>query len=477
MSLYLRHFGLQTPPFRNTPDTRFFYPGSLRGELLEGLVYAIDSGEAIVKVVGEVGTGKTTLSRMLAKRLPGHIDMAYILNPGLGPLEIRAQIAGELGVRNATGQPPTIADLQLVLLDRYGRGRQVLVIIDEAQAMSLEALEEIRLLSNLETETSKLLQILLLGQPELEERLQDPRIRQLRERIAHSFELKPLAPDDVHAYIRRRLIAAGATDQELFTPEALEVIARASGGISRRVNILADRALLAAFSDAADRVGIAHAKRACALQPGEGGSPLVARLVRWRPPAAALGAVAGAIAVLAGLAVLALTGALRVGPDSPGFADGVDVAALEQPHPVAPVEAPISETPTAPPSSPGAEAAEPMPRGVTMTAGTSEPDDTAARSAWPAMWQTDEPGAIWTIQLAALPGETAAQRHVGALTTLLDREQLFSAPIGANSQLHGIWYGRFDSRTAAEEAIAALPARLQRDQPFPRRPAVFMAAN
>lgn len=454
MSLYLQHFGLHMPPFRNTPDTRFFYSGSLRRELLEGVLYAVTGGEAIIKVTGEVGTGKTMLSRMLEKRLPQHFDTVYILNPGLGPTDLRRQLGRELGLQETEGRSPDIVDLQLLLIERYTRGRQVLVIIDEAQAMSLESLEEIRLLSNLETETCKLLQMVLLGQPELESRLADHRIRQLRERIAHSFELPPLARTDVHAYIRRRLSAAGASGEELFTPEALATIARASRGITRRINILADRALLAAFAEASDRVERRHVQRAARSWDGA--------------PAAAHGSAR------AGWQVATLTTAVSA----------VALAAvLWWPRSEAPGGLPqvLTESAATPathaPADPEPETASPVGEAPVPTATSTPGSGRQAPPGWPPMWQAAEPDLVWTIQLAALPDEASAARHLASLALLLEGAELFTAPLGADAQLHGVWLGSFSSRLEAESAIAALPAALRRDQPFPRRPAVFLGLD
>lgn len=462
MSLYLKHFGLHMPPFRNTPDTRFFYAGSLRRELLEGVLYAVTGGEAIVKVTGEVGTGKTMLSRMLEKRLPEHFDTVYILNPGVGPMEIRRQIGRELGLQGAQGRSPDIVDLQLLLIERYTRGRQVLVIIDEAQAMSLEALEEIRLLSNLETETCKLLQMVLLGQPELDARLADTRIRQLRERIAHSFELPPLARTDVHAYIRRRLTAAGASGEELFTAEALETIARASRGITRRVNILADRALLAAFADTSERVERRHAQRASQTRDGAPSAAHRSARAGWK--LATLAAALTAVALAASLwwprsqAPGGLPAALaEAPPDALAAAD--PLPAMQAPADAGPAPEPPAEVPAIPAAMSPPGTGQPAPHG------------------WPPMWQQAEPASVWTIQLAALPDEPSAARHVAALAPLLPDAELFSAPLGEDTELHGVWFGSFASRLEAQSAIAELPVAVRRDQPFPRRPAVFLGLD
>ena len=187
--MYHDHFGLDEPPFKITPDTRLFYEGGKRGDILEALVYAITCGEGIVKVVGEVGSGKTMLSRMLEVRLSEQVDIVYLANPSITPADIPFAIGVELGLNIDTGidRIRAVHLLQQELLARHAKGRQVVCFVEEAQSMPLETLEEIRLLSNLETHRAKLLQIVLFGQPELDRNLDEPSIRQLRERIVHSF--------------------------------------------------------------------------------------------------------------------------------------------------------------------------------------------------------------------------------------------------------------------------------------------------
>ncbi len=259
--MYLEHWGLERPPFRITPDTRQFYPGALRGSILEALEYAVVNGEGIVKVSGEVGSGKTMLCRMLEERLAERMEVVYLGNPSLSPRDILEAIACEMGLE----VPPQAGHLQLIrllqasLLDRHARGRQVVVFIEEAQGMSLETLEEIRLLSNIETSQHKLLQMVLFGQPELDDNLARPEIRQLKERITQNFTLPPFDHKDVAEYLRFRLRNSGYRGPDVFTRRAVRIIARASRGIARRVSILADKALLAAYTDGSHRVLPRHA--------------------------------------------------------------------------------------------------------------------------------------------------------------------------------------------------------------------------
>ena len=261
--MYLNHFGLDEPPFRITPHTGFFFGGANRGATLEALLYAITHDEGIVKVSGEVGSGKTMLCRVLMERLPGHVDTILLSNPSLAREEILYAIADELKIEVGNErQPLLLRILQDHLIKLYGQDRRVVVLIDEAHAMPQETLEQIRLLSNLESSSSKLLQIVLFGQPELDEHLSLPHMRQLKERITHSFRLEPLLRSDVEAYLDFRMRAAGYRGPNVFAPEAVRRIVKASEGLTRRVNILADKSLLAAFADNEHGITARHVNRA-----------------------------------------------------------------------------------------------------------------------------------------------------------------------------------------------------------------------
>jgi MSHA biogenesis protein MshM len=262
--MYYEHFGLHRAPFRNTPDTRLFYPGGERGAVLEALLYAIAAGEGIVKVVGEVGSGKTMLCRMLDVSLPDSVDVVYLANPGLSPDDILHAIALEMGLPGVTdaNRLQVMQSIHQELLARHADGRQVVLFVEEAQGMPWQTLEEIRLLSNLETQDSKLLQMVLFGQPELDEKLLAPEIRQLRERITQGFELRPFRSQDVADYIAFRLHAAGYRGPAVFRAPAVRRIARASRGLVRRINILADKALLAAYAAGGRTVTARHVRAA-----------------------------------------------------------------------------------------------------------------------------------------------------------------------------------------------------------------------
>lgn len=249
--MYYQHFGLKEPPYKITPNTDFFFSGGNRGAILDALVYAITHGEGIVKVVGEVGSGKTMLCRMLQTILPENIESVYLANPSVAPEDVLHAIAFELQLElpENADRLKVMQALQAYLLQRHEEGRQVVIFVEEAQGMPLETLEEIRLLSNLETRQDKLLQIVLFGQPELDENLNQEHIRQLRERITHRFSLGPLQTKDVGEYLIFRLRAAGYHGPHLFTDAAVRKLSKASEGLVRRINILADKALLSAFAD------------------------------------------------------------------------------------------------------------------------------------------------------------------------------------------------------------------------------------
>ena len=261
--MYLDHFGLSEPPFRITPHTDFFFSGANRGATLDALIYAITHDEGIVKVGGEVGSGKTMLCRVLMERLPEHVETIYLANPSLSRDEILSAIADELQMEVGSKRASRLLrELQEHLIKLYAESRHVVVLIDEAHAMPADTLEEIRLLSNLETDRHKLLQIVLFGQPELDEHLNTSEMRQLKDRITHSFRLEPLLRRDVEGYIDFRMRAAGYRGPNVFSPQALRRIASASDGLTRRINILADKALLAAFADNAHAVTEKEVRRA-----------------------------------------------------------------------------------------------------------------------------------------------------------------------------------------------------------------------
>ncbi|MHB1354150.1 MAG: ExeA family protein, partial [Thiobacillus sp.] len=256
--MYLDYFGLKEAPFRITPNTDYWYAGGQRGEILAALLYAIAHGEGIIKVVGEVGSGKTMLCRKLAAQLPDTIDSIYLGNPSLDPDDMLAAILADLGESPTTGRQARLAQLNAALLARHEAGRRVVVFVEEAQGIALDNLEFLRLLTNLETATDKLLQIVLFGQPELDTQLANPRIRQLRDRITLSLYLSPLNESEVADYLRARLAVAGYRGPDLFPAALITRLTHLSAGLSRRINVLADKTLLAAYAAQTHTLTPAH---------------------------------------------------------------------------------------------------------------------------------------------------------------------------------------------------------------------------
>lgn len=246
--MYLEHFGLTEQPFKITPVTVFFFSGANRGEILDALIYSISEIEGIIKVSGEVGSGKTMLCRMLLEKLPKHIEAIYLANPSLSREEMLYAIADGLGL-NIGGERVGIImqNIQNKLEEKAREGKRIVVLVDEAHAMPPDTLEELRLLYNLQVGNAKLLQIVLFGQPELNAKLDQPSMRQLKDRIVHHFHMQPLSRSILESYLMFRMRAAGYHGPDIFSPGAIKLIADTSSGLMRRVNILADKSLLAAF--------------------------------------------------------------------------------------------------------------------------------------------------------------------------------------------------------------------------------------
>jgi len=280
--MYLGHFSLREAPFSITPDSAFFYPHESAQAALNTLLVALRSGEGFLKIVGEVGCGKTVLCRQLLKTLQGEFVTAYIPNPDMGPDDLLMALALELSIKLA---PPisrhsVLNALRDCLLRHALEGRQVVVCIDEAQAIPLRTVESLRLLSNLETEKRKLLQLVLLGQPELDAKLARPEIRQLMQRITFSEYLGPMPADRVPVYLVHRLTTAAVdahTDVHVFEADAARAIARISGGVPRLINVLSHKCLMLAYGENVHRVNTAHVRLAAADTPG-----IVKRLPWWR---------------------------------------------------------------------------------------------------------------------------------------------------------------------------------------------------
>lgn len=258
--MYLKHFGLTEFPFSITPDTSFVYSAQEHQQALNTLLVALQCGEGFLKVTGEVGSGKTLLCRRLLQTLAGKAVTAYLPNPNLEPQTLLMALAEELRLGDSSGldQFHLLKKLNLALLDHARQGRRVVLCIDEAQAMPFETLEALRLVSNMETEKRKLLQIVLFGQPELDVRLQDPSVRQLLQRITFHHRLQGLARQEARNYLQHRMHVAGFRGELNFSPSAVRALHRASRGTPRLLNILAHKALLSAFGEGVQLVKRPH---------------------------------------------------------------------------------------------------------------------------------------------------------------------------------------------------------------------------
>ena len=472
--MYLEHFGLSEVPFRITPHTDFFFAGANRGATLEALMYAITHDEGIVKVSGEVGSGKTMLCRVLMERLPANVSIVYLANPSLARDDILYAIADELQLEipEHTRLSSILRTLQEHLIKLYAEGRQVVVLIDEAHAMPAETLEEIRLLSNLESNRHKLMQLVLFGQPELNDVLGRPDMRQLKERITHNFALEPLVRADIADYLDFRMRAAGFKGPNVFAPAAIRDIAGASLGLTRRVNILADKSLLAAYSQNTHQVTARHVR--AAIADSEFGSMPGAGKPAWL--------AAGATAILLGAAaawyINQPAANLAVSPE-PTFSAAPATAApatptapplaQEQPQvtPAAPV-APVAAAPAAVrPAPPPTPAAPPMP-----PAWEKLPKAVQQRLAEHRLWFEQTPDERWFIQL--LGTDSSQVRRVesllGRADALLDpaKVRVYFVPLNGTERM-GVIYGDFPNRGAASEALKTLPTELRPYRPYPRQ--------
>lgn len=455
MTMYLEHFGLQEPPFRITPHTDFFFAGARRGSLLDALIYAISHDEGIIKVSGEVGSGKTMLCRMLMERLPASVVIVYLANPSLSRKDILWAIAEELGLELPTELRPNqlMRALQEKLVELYGQGRRVVVLIDEAHAMPLESLEEIRLLSNLESSRHKLMQLVLFGQPELELILARPDMRQLRERITHNFTLEPLHCEDVGHYLDFRMRAAGYKGPEIFSPSAVKQIAAASLGLTRRINILADKCLLAAYASGRHQVTPREVRNAIA-------DCAFAVSIRRQPPSWGWAAAGGAL-----LSVLVLLPFLSRAP-SPSSSP-VSPASTPAVHPSATASSPAPAIERVPvPGAPLKQVPASVPRSMPLplleqTLADSRP------------WLESVAANRWFLQLDTIPD--AHPEQVENLLQRLREAELDMAQVRvyhsslSGSARYGVIYGDFVSRRQALNALAELPPDIQARKPYPRQ--------
>ena len=252
--MYLQFYGLRDIPFSLTPDPRFLYFTASHREVMANLHYGIQNGKGLIVATGEVGTGKTTILRAMLARLDRSVLSSYLFNPGLSVEELYQVLAADYGLGDPSSKSEMLMKLGRLLMTRHARGLRTVLIVDEAQGLSRDLLEEIRLLLNFETYTEKQLQIILVGQPELRTLLNSPDLRQLKQRISLRCEIKPLKAEDMTGYIRTRLKVAGATRLDIFTADAVAMLYRASEGIPRLINNLCDNALLSGYATNARQI-------------------------------------------------------------------------------------------------------------------------------------------------------------------------------------------------------------------------------
>lgn len=350
--MYTQFFGLTEKPFSITPDPRYLYMSQRHADALAHLLYGISESGGFIQLTGEVGTGKTTLVRSLFEQLPDEADVALILNPELTTGEFLTAITEELGIKvpGDRSVKALIDGLNAYLLDAHSRGRRTVLIVDEAQNLGTEILEQVRLLTNLETPKQKLLQIILIGQPELREVLSRADMRQVAQRVTGRYHLEPLNQADTTRYVRHRMRIAGASGS-VFRPAAIREIFRRSKGVPRLINVVADRALLAGYAQESRSIGRGLVRRAAAEVFGD------RRAVAWRRRLAA-GAAAAALASAATVGTLywldrfagvpgePLAGAGLPGAPAPLLAEATEILAVQEPgidaedttHPAEPVQ-------------------------------------------------------------------------------------------------------------------------------------------
>ncbi len=501
--MYYTHFGLTQPPFRITPNTEFFYGGGNRGPILEALIYAISQGEGIIKVTGEVGSGKTMLCSMMQARLPANIESVYLANPSVSPEEILHAIAAELHL----APPRDAGHLQVMhilnnhLLERHAAGKQVVMFVEESQSMPIATLEEIRLLSNLETAHSKLLQIVLFGQPELEDNLRQPHIRQLRERITHSFRLSPLKADEIREYLNFRLRAAGYHGPDLFSPPVVNAIARSSDGLTRRVNLIADKAMLAAFSENTHTIRLKHIKAAVRdseFSPYEPPQPRV----RF-----GLALLLCALGIAIGIALYALFETYQSDSSPPREPQAATVPVLPPSNPAvgtpepqalvttpandakpteqiaatAPAVAPSESVPTVQATARStAQNSAPAPQNSTITkeksiagANLQKPPNTSdeleSRLTATKDWLSQKDKNAFSIQLLGTDNPSQLKHHLNVIRKYVEINNIFVyLTIAKQKPSLTVLYGSFDDRRTALEALAKLPAALKAYRPVLR---------
>lgn len=490
--MYYEHFGLTQAPFKITPNTDFFFGGGNRGPILEALIYAITQGEGIVKVSGEVGSGKTMLCSMLQTRLPAQVETVYLANPSVSPEEILHAIAFEmqLDIDRDASRLVVMHAIQSHLLKRHAEGKRVVLFVEESQGMPIATLEEIRLLSNLETKSDKLLQIVLFGQPELDENLRQNQIRQLKERITHSFRLEPLNTQETREYLMFRMRAAGYRGPDLFPETIVREISRISGGLTRRINLITDKALLAAFADNTHSIKQKHID--AAIRDSE--------FAQLGPPAAPRPRIMqGALLVVVGMAVGAAlyagwgknnsdpapVNAAKTETIAPSTAtQSSDNNQIKTDSYITPTEiAPASTAPadTTPVKSNTVASVPAVTEQNTPTAANAAAASTSAipkndaenlledRMAATAKWLAEAKSQTNTIQIMGAKDDKQLNQHLKFLANIIDINSLFVYRTTAKGEpsLTVVW-GSFENKRDASKAMAELPSSLKAYKPLQR---------
>ena len=451
--MYYDFFGLTHAPFKITPDTDVFFEGGNRGAILEALIYAITHGEGIIKVTGEVGSGKTMLCRVLQTRLPRNVETVYLANPSVSPEEILHAIAFEMQLRvpKDASRLEVMHALNDYLVERHSQQRQVVVFVEESQGMPISTLEEIRLLSNLETQQHKLLQIVLFGQPELDDILRQQNIRQLRERITHSFNLMPLDNEDVRAYLTFRLQAAGYHGPDLFSGTVIAYMARACDGLTRRLNLVADKALLAAFAQGTHNVRLDHVKAAVRdsefshVEPSRGHAPVTYALAGL-----ALGGVLGIAAFAAYQAFTA--------PKAQFVPTAAAPAQLSQATPEAIV---VANAPAAPATA--------GPETGALPEESAPADVLEQRLLATDQWLGEQNGGFYSIQLLGTGDPELLREYFKTIAKYVEIEKVYVYRTTANRHPSlTVLYGTFATRGEVTRTLRSLPDELKFNRPYYR---------
>lgn len=442
--MYLEHFGLNEPPFKITPVTEFFFAGADRQETLDALIHAITREEGIVKVCGEVGSGKTMLCRMLLNLLPTNIKTIYLANPSLSREELLYAIAEGLEL-DPEGQriSTLLQNLHNHLVAKHNNGESCVVLVDEAHAMPTDTLEELRLLYNLQIGKHKLVQIALFGQPELNAKLEQSNMRQLKDRIVHHFTMQPLSKKNLGSYLMFRMHTAGYQGADIFSPEAIELIDRTAHGLLRRVNVLADKSLLAAFVENTHRIETRHVQAAIrdsGMVPDKHG---VSRK--------AVSIAAGSMLLLALLAGIGLLLGRSKPPEN--VAEEMHSSTVQSGQP-----------PAAPVAAPPAVIAMPPPASAKMAATPAIPPLFKARlAATKAMMASPDKGGF-AIQLYLTDDASPArlERFLVRAKAADTLKEIYILPLKpGNKDGFRIVYGNYPDEAAARAGIQQLPQRYQ----------------